>query len=338
MIAKRVLAAVLFGVLALLPLAAAAEPCREGPECRALFPLTEELALPIYRSHVLDKPSAAISRAVVVIHGYRRDAHKYFPTMTEAAAMQGLDDETLIVAPHFTIREEGGVERPAGAVYWRRNRNWRRGDRSDDQAGERISSFAAIERLLVHLGRQDLFPNLAKITVVGHSAGGQFVQRFVAGHAPIPAPTKTRLRYIAANSGTYMYLDGLRPAPDFDGRFVAPGFFVLCSSYNEYAFGLDDLNSFMAKAGTPVIVRRARERDLVLLLGKKDNNRRHKGLNRDCEASLQGRHRLERGLMFKAHLDRFHAPHRTTVVVVPGVGHSNSDLFQSAEGRAAIFF
>ncbi|MCG8694881.1 MAG: hypothetical protein MI806_27035 [Minwuiales bacterium] len=334
MIGKRVLAPALFAALALLPLAAAAEPCRKGPECRALFPLAEGLALPVYRSHALDAPSATIARAVVVIHGYRRDAHRYFPTMTEAAAMQGLEEETLIVAPHFTVQKD----RSAGAVYWRRNRNWRRGDRSADLAERRISSFAAVERLLAHLGRQDLFPNLGKITVVGHSAGGQFVQRFAAGHGPIPALATVRLRYIAANSGTYMYLSRERPAPDFDGDFTAPGFLSLCGTYNEYAFGLGDLNAFMARAGAPTVIRRARERELVLLLGEKDRNRRHEGLNRGCEASLQGRHRLERGLMFKAHLDHFHAPHRTSVVVVPGVGHSNRDLFRSARGRAAIFF
>ena len=45
------------------------------------------------------------------------------------------------------------------------------------------------------------FPNLASVTLVGHSAGAQSLQRY-AGANKLSMPVK----YILANAGTYMYL------------------------------------------------------------------------------------------------------------------------------------
>lgn len=39
----------------------------------------------------------------------------------------------------------------------------------------RVSSFAAIDEVLHILADKTLFPNLTRVTIVGHSAGGQFV-------------------------------------------------------------------------------------------------------------------------------------------------------------------
>ncbi|MDH5254632.1 MAG: hypothetical protein OEW72_01840 [Gammaproteobacteria bacterium] len=63
------------------------------------------------------------------------------------------------------------------------------------------------------------------VAIVGHSAGGQFVSRYAAG---------TRLKgltFIAANPGSYMYLDRNRPVSG------------VCAGFNDYRYGLDDLNS-----------------------------------------------------------------------------------------------
>ena len=94
----------------------------------------------------------------------------------------------------------------------------------------------------------------------------------------------------------------------------------------------------MAEAGKETIRRQARSREMVLLLGESDNDPNHRWLPNDCRDSLQGRHRLERGLMFKAHLDRFFRPHNTRVVRVRSVGHSSSGMYQSAKGLEAIFY
>ncbi|NIA71798.1 hypothetical protein HBA54_24690 [Pelagibius litoralis] len=329
-----------FGLL--LPQAVASESCPEGAPCAAAFPLGPKLYLPVYASRPLGEAVPQIRRAVVVIHGVGRDARQYFHRVGEAARLEAVEEQTLIVAPRFTISADRTTADRAsdqrnGAVFWDRNSNWRRGDWSSVLPEGQISSFRAVERLLAYLGDRALFPNLGKITVVGHSAGGQFVQRFAAGHAEIPEVAHTRLRYVAANPGAYLYLNPYRPVQTFDGRF-APPHADLCGDYNHYDHGLDQLNRFMMRASREKLVQHARQRPLTLLLGERDINPWDRTLNRTCSAALQGRHRLERGRLFKAHLDRFFAPHNTQVVLVPAVGHAGGSMFQSDAGRAVIFF
>lgn len=316
----------------------AAEPCLEGPDCWALFGIDRSLKLPVYRTHDLHKPAPEVRRGVILIHGFSRNAHRYFPQITKMAKQEGLERETLVVAPSFSIRDDDRPHRRPGELYWKRNKQWRRGDRSIRRPEGRVSSFAAVERLLSHFGDRGLFPNLRKITVVGHSAGGQFVQRFALGHAPIESLAEVRVRYVAANPGSYLYLNGYRPAPAFDGAFRLPEASASCRRYNRYEYGLEHLNSYMSGSGKEAIVGRLRAREVILLLGAEDKDRDHITLNRGCRASLQGRDRLERGLLFQAHLDRFFRPHATRTLVVPGVGHSSRDMFRSPQGRAAIFF
>lgn len=94
----------------------------------------------------------------------------------------------------------------------------------------------------------------------------------------------------------------------------------------------------MAKTGAKRILDNARARDVVLLLGEADSNVKHRSLNRSCRGNHQGRHRFERSVMFKAHLDRYFKPHNTRLVPIPGVGHSSSKVFKSEEGRKVVFF
>jgi pimeloyl-ACP methyl ester carboxylesterase len=296
------------------------------------------LTLPVYRSFALDTPNRAIDRAVVVLHGSSRNAHKYFPRMTRVAAEDGLENRTLIVAPRFRLADDDRPEGNRGnVVYWDKNKEWKRGDLSSGALPARIGSFAAMDALLRALGRRRLFPNLAKLTVIGHSGGGQFMQRYVVGQPPLPELSGVKVRYIVTNPARYMYLNEFRPAPVFDGNFAIPAT-AACPRYNEYEYGLDAPNAYMAAADKAAMINRARERDVVLLLGEADNDPRHKGLTRNCRANYQGRDRLERGRLYKAHLDRFFAPHNTRVVIVPGVGHSSARMFKSTQGRRAIFF
>ncbi|WP_420346699.1 hypothetical protein [Pelagibius sp.] len=317
--------------------AEAADPCLGGPDCWALFPLQDGLQLPLYASHALDAPAPQIRRAVIVVHGIRRNAHQYFPMITAAAAIEGLRSQTLVLAPSFSIASDDRPHRRPGEVYWAGNRNWRHGDASVSLPPGRISSFGAVERLLSHLGDRRLFPNLDRITLAGHSAGGQFVQRFAVGHAPLAALSSVRLRYVVANPGTYLYLGPERPGPDFDGDFAVPSG-ADCAKYDRYQYGLGQLNGFMARAGKDILRARAQDRDVVLLLGRNDSDPDHETLNRKCAAALQGRHRLERGRLFKAHLDRLFGRHGTRIVEVPGVGHEGAEMFAAPEGRRAVFY
>lgn len=291
--------------------------------------------MPHFRTHSLKHRNAKITRAVIVIHGNGRTADNYFNRMVKAADMSVAFPQTLVVAPHFTIDIDALI-RPEREVYWRASNHWKRGNLSKRVHNKRISSFAVIDEMLSRLTNRTLFPNLKKIVIAGHSAGGQFLQRYVAGHPDIEGANDIPIRYIIANPGRYFYLNEYRPTSDFSGEFAIPRDIGDCD-YNRYEFGMERRNRYMNQVSAKTLIERFRRRDIVLLLGLKDNNPNHRSLSTKCGAELQGRHRLERGLMFKAHIDRFFSPHKTRVVLVPKAGHSSRRMFQSEAGRGVIF-
>ncbi|MEQ8196166.1 MAG: alpha/beta hydrolase [Rhodospirillales bacterium] len=312
--------------------------CMRGEACRTQFPLKNGLKLAVYRNLPLEKKNISIKRAVVVLHGSSRTAHRYFARATDAAREVKLDQETLVIAPRFSNAKDDPPRRLAGDLFWDKDKHWKRGDLSTTSMKQRIGSFAAMDELLSFLGASKNFPNLKKITVIGHSAGGQFIQRYVAGHSTLPALAGIHIRHVSANPGRYTYLNDMRPTPAFDGTFARPRDIAACPRYNLYEYGIEKLNAYMQASGKAALIRRIRKRDFVLLLGDQDTDPEGKGLPRNCRAMMQGRQRLERGLMFKAHLDRYFAPHRVRVVIMPGVSHSGTKLFKSPEAREVIFY
>ena len=133
--------------------------------------------------------------------------------------------------------------------------------------------------------------------IFGHSAGAQFVQRFLYF-----VPGAHVRQAIAANAGWYML-------PDRRVRFP---------------YGL---------AGTPVTetdLRRALTRPLVVLLGTADTNPRHRMLRHTPEADAQGPHRFARGQFFMARAQAAAAAMEVklawTLATAPGVAHSERGM------------
>jgi len=117
-----------------------------------------------WRNHPIDTPSTSHDRAVIVIHGTNHNADDYYNYIVKAAASEDILGQTLILAPRFQTAADAPE---ADALYWS-NAGWKKGYKSENGGG--ISSFRVIDELL---GRtSDNFPNIARITIVGHSAGG----------------------------------------------------------------------------------------------------------------------------------------------------------------------
>ena len=73
-----------------------------------------------------------------------------------------------------------------------------------------LSSFEVIDRLIDVSVKQN--PNIHRIIILGHSAGGQFVVRYAAinnQHEPLLKKGIT-VRYIVANPSSYPYLNETR--------------------------------------------------------------------------------------------------------------------------------
>jgi hypothetical protein len=128
--------------------------------------------------------------AVIVIHGSRRDADDYFCTGLSLIEKEQNQSKVLILAPWFATDDDIDAKRgsttPDGFHIARNDKKrflvwdygttaydsliehiWRYGA---DAANAPISSFTALDHLVEHLVTDtNKFPNLQRITVVGHS-------------------------------------------------------------------------------------------------------------------------------------------------------------------------
>jgi pimeloyl-ACP methyl ester carboxylesterase len=286
-------------------------------------------ALPIDVSRDWTSPQPDVTRAVVVIHGWpRRD----LKGGAHAAARAGdAARHTLIVTPQFLIQSDIDAHHLSPDVlHWGLN-EWMFGQNAHGPAP--ISSYAAFDAILARLADRRIFPNLAMVVLAGHSAGGQFIQRYAAvGHGQGPLERLgIHIRYVVANPGTYLYFSPDRPFP------TAPG---QCNGANRWRFGLDGtLPSYVtAPVDAAALERAYRARDIVYLLGTADTDPNQRQLDKSCAAEAQGATRLARGLAYFAYLKaRSTGPLNQRLLEVPGVAHHSSAMYGSACGLAALF-
>lgn len=303
----------------------------------------QRLEIPIESSRPLDAFDASVERIVVVVHGSAQNSGACLRRLLAAAEMApGEAERTLAVAPQFL--EEADIERwrlPRSMLFW--SDGWREGNKSldtrDNPRPARISSYAVVDRILDALIDPALFPNLAEVVIVGHSAGGQFTQRYAAGTAAVERHASTAFRFVVANPSSYLYLSPERPVPGAPATFAKPpsAARASCPDWNDYKYGLQRPNAYMAEGGSAIVARYAR-REVRYLLGGEDTGSAE--LDTSCAAELMGANRLERGTIYFSYLQHFYGPsipdqHR--LAVVPGVGHSFEQVFQSDEGIEALF-
>lgn len=279
----------------------------------------EAWTVPLVVSHSLVRPQATLTRAVVVVHGAAGNASDYFDYAAEAVA--GSPD-MLIVAPRFVTNED---HPSAHQLRWSEP-GWKQGDASLGDGGRpRVSSFAVLDAIVK--GMHEAFPSLGRVVFVGHSAGGQFVQRYAA------TSSNPRDAFVVANPSSYLYPGPERPVGD---RFMVP---KTSCRYNEYKYGFVGLNDHMKRIGVDALRERYAQAHVLYLLGGGDTDPEDPSLDATCEADAQGANRLDRGQSFYRYLAATYGPavyQRHEVVIVPGVGHSGRDMILSAAARAAM--
>jgi pimeloyl-ACP methyl ester carboxylesterase len=286
-----------------------------GPTSRT-FPIGTKL-LDYCGNGSLTTRAPGIRRVVFVVHGSSANHCDYARYALESAQDAGTLASTLVVAPLFTDAPTNGDQR----LTW--GSGWREGSTSNNPDGTRVSSFTAMD--LLAAAARTTFGASVPLVVVGHSAGGQFVQRYAEGSdAPFDA-------FVPMNPSSYAYLGSQRWSGETRLDSVAG-----CPGYDTWKYGLDGLNGYMGDAGD-LRVRYAAHR-VALLLGGSDVVR-DDSLYMGCEADAQGRTRLERGQLFFGHLaDQLGSrPSGHTLSVVPQVGHDGRSMIRSAQARAVLF-
>ncbi len=228
------------------------------------------------------------SRILVVMHGKSRTAGNYLDVWKPFTNAQGV----ILLVPEFARQDW-----PSGRHY-----NWGNvlTKSRNVQKPRAVWSFSAMEEA-VAIAAAATGANGEKFYLYGHSAGAQFVHRYV-----MLTGGKRIIRAVAANAGYYLW-------PDEDRNYP-------------YGTGLlkKDQIDWRSVFGT----------DLTILIGENDNDPYAKSLRQNSNTRKQGSHRLERARNFFsvsqefARMNRFEFGWR--LESVPGVGHINRRMAATA--------
>ncbi|WP_028935518.1 hypothetical protein [Pseudonocardia spinosispora] len=273
--------------------------------------------------------NAKVTRAVIVVHGTGRNAEGYYTRMMSAAKAAGAADNTMVVSPWFKGDEDDKVA--SGEASWE-NDAWKQGYPSQKPAG--LSSFTVMDNLVASLASPDRFPNLKHITITGHSAGGQFTQRYAAfGKAPSQM-TGIDFNFAAMNPSSYVYFDNKRPNSN-GTAFTVPSS-SSCSDYNSYKYGLAGRQSYPGQLTAAQAMAQYASRKVTIVNGSADTVD-NGDLDTDCGAMLEGPNREARGQYFLKHFLSLQPNAKHNRLVVPGVAHESEEMFASPVVKTTLF-
>ncbi len=283
----------------------------------------------------LETANSEITKVIVTIHGTSRTALSYAKYMEEATDLAH-NDHTAVVAPQFLIEEDMAFyDLPDDTLYWARRGegDWRAGDESLNQTGE-ISSFEVMDQLLLRLADRDAYPNVEEIIIAGHSGGGQFVNRYAAGGAAEDeAAPDISWRYVVSSPSMYLYMSAERVIDGTLNEFEIPSD-PGSRSYNDYYYGLDNLNLYMSERGAAQLRENYSSRQITYFVGEEDNDPNDPSLATGTRPMLQGDNRLERGIIYFNHLQDELGPDilkNQDLEIVENAGHSARAIFNSSE-------
>lgn len=225
---------------------------------------------------------------VVVMAGRQRNADEYLDPWVE----WGAENNCLVLSPQF---DEANWPEPLGYNFG----NIATGREANNTPNPRAKwAFTVIEQLFEN-AKQKFSVKANKYLLFGHSAGGQFVHRFM-----LFMPDNKVSLAIAAN----------------------PGFYTLPDPQVIFPYGLKNLPVPVA----PKDVKKWTGGDLILLRGTADVERTE-NLRQTPEADAQGKNRFERaGFMF-VQVKKIDPSSKWRLYDVPGVAHDQKGMAAAAQ-------
>lgn len=221
---------------------------------------------------------------LIVMHGNTRDAASYRNHWVRWADEQGF----VVLAPEFNRQD------------WPGSRSYNQGDMAA-QVNPALWSYSVVEHLFDAVRTTQTHYRL-----FGHSAGAQFVHRFL-----FALPHNRASMALMANAGWYTL-------PEWrEGRaaFIWPHSLV---------------GARVGEQG----VRSALSKQVVVLLGEADTHSADPDLDQAAGSRAQGPHRLARGLFFWEEVHKVAQELGVTLpwslVRVPGVGHDAKGMTDAA--------
>jgi pimeloyl-ACP methyl ester carboxylesterase len=286
--------------------------------------------LPIFVSRDWSIPSPGVTRAVVIVHGLRRNAYNYFRAAETARSAAGQTEQsTIVIAPQFLNETDAAAhDLPAKVLRWSGG-SWEGGLPAKGPSA--ASSFDALDGIFETLANPKLFPDLKVVVIAGHSGGGQIVQRYaIAGKAEADLTRREiSVRYVVANPSSYAYFDSQRPEPAIAAS---------CRGFNKWKYGLEARPPYLAAANPKDLEHRYVTREVIYLLGTFDDDPNHPELEKSCAAEAEGPTRYSRGHEYARLMARRNSgTPKHKVWDVPGVGHEGPKMINSPCGLQALF-
>ena len=287
-----------------------------------------------------------------MVHGTNRNADRYFRTAMAAAFLAGRVNDTIVVAPRIVIASD---KPEADEVAWPSGGDsWRSGGMSPTHA--ELSSFDIADELLRKFADKRVFPNMTSIVVTGHSAGGQYANRYAMTnkvHDTLGVPVS----YVVANPSSYawpdpqrtMPVDDAEPGAAKDGWSLSPDTAVhtkfsygpydaaamKCPNFNRWPAGLENRTGYTAGMTDDQLKKQLVSRPTTFLVGQVDTLPLG-GFDSSCGAMAQGPTRRARGEAFVKFVnDKLGAKH--AIQVVSECGHNDRCIFTTDAVLAVIF-
>jgi hypothetical protein len=299
-----------------------------------------DASIPLESSLDLSSAHPEITQAALVFHGKGRNVEGYYAALERAAHQAGAPPQhTLLMAPQFLREEDITAHRlPKEFLRWHEG-SWSAGEPAAGPVS--LSSFDLIDALLVAVADRSRFPNLTSITLVGHSGGGQLLNRYaiVGTQAAVLAAAGMHIRFVIANPSSFFHFDDTRPGPD--GLFASYTDAASCPKFNHWRYGPTGAPPYVVDTSSAAWQKRESDyaaADVIYLLGTDDTDPDQADLDTSCAGEAEGPDRLDRGKAYFRYLQSRHEQSfRQQLWLVPGVAHFGNRMIDSPCGVAAVF-
>ena len=175
-----------------------------------------ECYIPYLSSLPLEQENKNITHLIIGLHDVSHCAEgTYNCYMKLLEKHNKLNDDIMLIIPQFLVSGHVNNNNEKNLLYWGVSPFFG-SCISTTKAFEgdlRISAYKILEDIIADFCSKENFPNLKRITIVGHSAGGQMANRFAASNTiefDTARPQNVNIRYIVMNPSSYVYMSPKR--------------------------------------------------------------------------------------------------------------------------------
>ena len=255
--------------------------------------------------------------SVIYIHGSKGGARDAAALLRNKLKEFRSKEKVYCIAPSFFTDGTCPEDKQKNALIWKGG--WRGG--SPAVNGNNISNFEIIDEIYRILSNQKLYPRMKRITLIGFSAGGQCVNRYVAvGKMPVSPTIETV--FVVGNPSVYLYIDKLRFK---NGKFRKV---KSKSNYNRWFLGLENRYPYCKKIKKSQILKNLSSRPTLYFCGTADTEKAM--LDVDKASMLQGKNRYERFLIYQKHVASYPSWKRCVKFFsIPDIAHSSEVFYKN---------